>query len=111
MRLLLLTLLCLITTLSYSQINDCAELEVICNDDDIIFNPDGAGIDDFANPNNDPGCIVANESNSAWYYFQIDPAAPAGLQIGFTISPNGGQGEDYDWALFGPDVNCGNEKQ
>ncbi len=108
MRLILLTLLCLITTISFSQNTDCAEAEIICNDDDIVFNPNGAGIDDFADPDNDPGCIVANESNSAWYYFQIDPAAPVGLQLGFTISPNGGLGEDYDWALFGPDVSCGN---
>lgn len=68
----------------------------------------GPGDDDFANSNNHPGCITALEQNSAWYYFEIDPTAPPNLVLGFTIHPFGGYGEDYDWALFGPNVNCGN---
>ncbi|MFT7450527.1 MAG: hypothetical protein ACI9VN_001244, partial [Patescibacteria group bacterium] len=108
MRFSLLAICCLFTTISFSQINDCIDAIVICANDDIGFNPNGAGLNDFADPDNNEGCIVALESNSAWYYFEIEAGAPIGLQIGFTISPNGGIGEDYDWAVFGPDVNCDN---
>ena len=104
----LFSLLLLLPFFSYAQINDCIGAEVVCSDDDIAFNPLGPGFNDFANPNNDPGCMVALEQNSAWYYFEIDPNAPLGLILGFIISPNGGLGEDYDWALYGPDVECGN---
>ncbi|MFT7606930.1 MAG: hypothetical protein ACI8VT_004533, partial [Saprospiraceae bacterium] len=107
MRISLLTLFLFLSAIAFTQINDCVDALVICSNDNVAFNPDGAGIDDYADPDNDPGCIVALESNSAWYYFEIDPAAPNGLQLGFTISPNGGLGEDYDWALYGPDVSCG----
>ena len=106
MRITLLTLFCLVSTIAFTQINDCINALVICSDDDVGFNPNGAGANDFSDPDNNPGCIVALESNSAWYYFEIDNAAPSGLQLGFTISPNGGLGEDYDWALYGPDVTC-----
>ena len=50
MRLTLLTLFCLLCTFSYSQNNDCADAIVICGDEDIMDNPNGAGIDDFADP-------------------------------------------------------------
>ncbi len=95
---------------NYAQtpLNDCSGAEVVCSDEDLAFNPQGPGQDDFANPNNDPGCMTALEQNSAWYYFEIDPNAPPALILGFIISPNGGLGEDYDWALYGPDVECGN---
>ena len=89
------------------QINDCSEAVVVCDNQDLAFNPDGPGLDDYADPDNDEGCITALEQNSAWYYFQINPSAPPNLVLGFTISPNGGLGEDYDWALYGPNVNCG----
>ena len=89
------------------QINDCSKAVVVCDNQDLAFNPDGPGYDDFADPDNDEGCITALEQNSAWYYFQINPSAPPNLVLGFTISPNGGLGEDYDWALYGPNVNCG----
>ena len=89
------------------MINDCATAQVVCDDSDLAFNPDGPGLNDFADPDNDEGCITALEQNSAWYYFQIDPNAPPGLILGFIIHPKGGLGEDYDWALYGPDVDCG----
>jgi len=90
-----------------AQINDCADAVVLCSSENIAFNPQGPGLDDYADPDNDPGCIVALEQNSAWYYFEINDNAPPNLELGFIISPNGGFGEDYDWALYGPDVNCG----
>jgi len=92
---------------STAQIYDCSSAVVVCSNENLTFNPHGPGLDDYADPDNEPGCITALEQNSAWYYFEIDPLAPPGLTLGFIISPNGGFGEDYDWALYGPDVNCG----
>lgn len=111
MRPILLITLLVILFLSVdtkAQLNDCAGAAVVCSNEAIAFNPMGPGHDDFDDPDNHPGCIVSLEQNTAWYYFQIDPAAPSGLQIGFIIDPLGGLGEDYDWALFGPNATCGN---
>ncbi|MFT5385908.1 MAG: hypothetical protein ACI81W_003319, partial [Saprospiraceae bacterium] len=69
MRISLLTLFLFLSAIAFTQINDCVDALVICSNDNVAFNPDGAGIDDYADPDNDPGCIVALESNSAWYYF------------------------------------------
>ena len=103
----LFSALLLMPLLGKAQINDCASAVVVCTSESLTFNPNGPGYDDYADPDNDPGCITALEQNSAWYYFQIDPSAPPGLELGFIIAPNGGLGEDYDWALYGPGVNCG----
>lgn len=106
--LLLIISFLLLPFLGVAQINDCSLAQVVCGYEDITFNPEGPGINDFADPDNDEGCMTALEQNSAWYYFEIDPTAPAGLTLGFTILPAGGLGEDYDFALYGPDVDCGN---
>ena len=111
MKFFTLSLIVLLFGLSFTSqaqlINDCANAVVVCTSDDIAFNPDGPGENDYADPDNDEGCITALEQNSAWYYFQIDPLAPPNLVLGFIIHPKGGLGEDYDWALYGPDVTCG----
>jgi len=101
-------LLCLPFTGLTQTINDCVDAVVVCSDDDIGFNPDGPGQNDYADPDNNEGCITSLEQNSAWYYFQIDPTAPPDLVLGFILHPKGGLGEDYDWALYGPNVPCGN---
>ena len=90
-----------------AQANDCATATTICNNPPASGNPSGnGGFDDFSDPDNDPGCLTS-EGNTAWYYFEIPAGAPSGLELGFTIFPDGGFGEDYDWALFGPNVDCG----
>jgi gliding motility-associated-like protein len=105
------TLSCLfllfVLPLKAQTINDCADAVIVCSNEALTFNPDGPGYDDYSDPDNQPGCITSLEQNSAWYYFQINPNAPPNLELGFVIHPNGGLGEDYDWALYGPDVNCG----
>ena len=90
----------------FSQINDCVDAVVVCNNSNITFNPQGAGLDDFANPNNTSGCLATGEHSSAWYYFEIDPTAPPGQNLDFIIDPTGGAGQDYDFAIFGPNVPC-----
>jgi gliding motility-associated-like protein len=99
-------LLIIAPIITYAQITDCAGAEVLCSDGVVSFNPSGIGSDDFANGGNNAGCLLGDENQSAWYYFEFDGTMPAGSQIEFTIDPNGGSGEDYDFAVFGPDVDC-----
>src|SRR5688572_5378455 len=91
---------------THAQINNCIGARVVCDKEDITLNPLGPGLNDYADPDNNPGCLVDFENNTAWYYFEIQENAPFGLSLGFTINPNGGLGEDYDWAVYGPDVFC-----
>ncbi|KAA3626253.1 MAG: hypothetical protein DWQ02_20590, partial [Bacteroidetes bacterium] len=91
-----------------SQNEDCITAEVICSDGDISFTPTGAGIDDFADPDNDNDCLTGFEHQSGWYYFEFQPDMPPNSVIEFTINPDGGLGEDYDFAIYGPDVGCDN---
>ena len=96
------------------QVNtDCVTAQVICSDGPVDFNPNGIGIDDFANPNNSFGCFVlalpidsTAENYSAWYYFEFRTDMPPNSVIEFTISPFGGFGEDYDFLIFGPGLSC-----
>jgi hypothetical protein len=88
------------------QIEDCVGAQVICDDGVINFNPSGSGLNDFNNPNNDPGCLLTYENQSAWYYFEFNTDMPPNSLIEFTINPNGGLGEDYDFAIYGPYVAC-----
>ncbi len=102
---------CIAVSLSsaYAQFNlpdDCIGAIILCDGGDVAFNPVGGDIDDFADPDNDSGCLLNGENNSAWYYVEIDLDAPADLELGFTVTPGGGAGEDYDFAVWGPDVSC-----
>ncbi len=84
---------------------DCANAVVLCSDASISFNPTGIGaVNDFASPNNNQGCLSTGERNTAWYYFEFNANMPPGSQIAFTITPN--NSADYDFALYGPGVNC-----
>jgi gliding motility-associated-like protein len=92
----------------FAQGPDCAEALTICSDGQINFTPSGAGINDFADPDNFADCLFSDENQSAWYYFEFQPTMPANSIIEFTINPNGGAGEDYDFAIYGPNVDCDN---
>ena len=87
---------------------DCVDALVICTDGAQSFTPQGSGMNDFANPANDNGCLSDNENQSAWYYFEFQSDMPPGSMIGFTLTPDGGFGEDYDFAIYGPNVDCDN---
>lgn len=101
--LLMVVMLCFTTI--RAQNNDCINAEIICSDDNIGTNPLGPGSNDFADPDNFDGCL-SGENQSGWYYFEIRPDAPPGLELGFVINPDAGAGQDYDFAVFGPDVPC-----
>jgi gliding motility-associated-like protein len=90
----------------FAQIYDCEIAQVICSDTTFIFEPNGKGKDDFENPNNDNGCLLERERESAWYFFQFRTDMPPNSVIEFTIKPLGGNQIDFDFAIYGPDLNC-----
>lgn len=93
-------------TVMFAQHEDCDLAQVICDNGPISFNSEGTGTNDFLDPGNHPGCLLTNENQTAWYYFEFTPDMPANSIIEFTIEPNGGFTEDYDFAIYGPNVPC-----
>lgn len=104
---LLLIILFFIPIILTAQNNDCSSAVVLCTTGAVSFNPIGPGFNDFQNGNNNDGCL-SGEHSSAWYYFEVAPNSPPNANLAFTINPDQPSGEDYDFALFGPDVACGN---
>ena len=106
-----LVLLSLIPFFTNAQYEDCRTAFVICSDSSFTFLPTGPGIDDFANPNNDQGCLVGEpipENISAWFYFELREDMPLDSnQLGFVITDTvPGFFIDYDFSIYGPNVNC-----
>ncbi|MCB9279156.1 MAG: gliding motility-associated C-terminal domain-containing protein [Lewinellaceae bacterium] len=91
----------------YAQGPDCSSALTVCSSSPINFTSFGPGIDDFSAPGNDDGCL-SNEHQSAWFYFELDATTPLNSQLLFTITPTGGVGQDYDFAVFGPTNDCAN---
>lgn len=89
-----------------AQNNDCITAELICSNVSIAFNPSGPGANDFLPAGSNSGCLVTGEHQSAWYYFQFQSDMPPNGRIEFTITPDAGAGQDYDFAVFGPNVSC-----
>ncbi len=104
----IIPLVCLVANTAFSQNNDCVEAVVICNSSQINYNPAGPGANDFLDADNDAGCLLADEHQSAWYYFEFRDDMPPNSVIEFVITPNAGVGEDYDFAIYGPDPTCDN---
>ncbi len=96
----------LVANAAFAQNNDCIDAIVICSSSQISYNPAGPGVDDFADSDNDAGCLLADEHQSAWYYFEFRDDMPPNSLLEFTITPNAGSGEDYDFAIYGPDPYC-----
>src|SRR5690606_24601997 len=92
----LLLFFVLLLQLSYAQ-SDCATAIPVCGNSDISYTPSGPGL------SSEPlgGCL-STEHYSVWYSFTT---ATAGT-LTMTITPNAQA--DYDWAIYGPNVNCGN---
>ncbi len=94
---LLLFLLLLSRTL-YSQA-DCATALSVCGNSDITYSPSGIG----AINENLGGCLSTGEHNSIWYKITI----ATGGTLTFNLVPSDSDA-DYDWAVYGPNVTCGN---
>ncbi|MBF6645887.1 T9SS type B sorting domain-containing protein [Chryseobacterium indologenes] len=100
MRKLLLFVLLLISHTFYSQ-QDCATALAVCGNSNITYSPSGYG--DIKELENSGSCIdFTGEHNSIWYKITI----ATGGTLTFDLIPNN-PGADYDWAIFGPNVNCG----
>ena len=93
----------LIFTIIFSQFafsqSDCGTALPTCGGSAISYTPTGPGLilEDLG------GCLVADEHFSVWYTFT---AATTGT-LEFTITPNVFT-DDYDFAVYGPNVPCGN---
>lgn len=94
---LLLFLLLLSRTL-FSQA-DCSTALSVCGNSDITYSPSGIG----ALNENLGGCLTTGEHNSIWYKITI----ATGGTLTFDLAPSD-PNADYDWAIYGPNVTCGN---
>ncbi len=78
--------------------SDCGGNVQVCGNTPISFTPTGPG-----NVMETLGGCLSTEHFSIWYTFTI---ATSGT-LTFTINPNAFT-DDYDWAVYGPNVTCGN---
>ncbi|AZB31105.1 MULTISPECIES: gliding motility-associated C-terminal domain-containing protein [Chryseobacterium] len=98
MKKTLLFFLMIITQMIFAQSSsDCGGTVQVCGNTPISFTPTGPGDikEDLG------GCMTSDEHFSIWYTFTV---ATSGT-LTFTIVPNA-MANDYDWALYGPDVAC-----
>lgn len=97
-KLLLLLYSVLLMNNAYAQ-EDCSSAIAICNKSPFSYTALGLG-DEVELLG---GCLLlSGENHSVWYKFTI---ATSGT-LTFDINPTGLI--DYDWAIYGPDVNCSN---
>ncbi len=78
--------------------SDCQTGIPLCGNSDISYTPTGPG-----SINESLGGCLSTEHYSVWYSFTV---ATAGT-LTMTITPNAQA--DYDWAIYGPNVTCGNK--
>lgn len=81
---------------------DCANAIPVCSNGSINESSNGPGINDFAFPGNNSGCLSGGEHQSVWLYVQIE----SGTTLEFDIIPRGASSLDYDFAVFGPNKTC-----
>lgn len=98
-KILLSFILLLFFEFSYAQA-DCATAISVCGNSDINYSPIGIGnVDEDLG-----GCLQASgEHNSIWYKITIGTSGT----LTFNLVPND-PNADYDWAMYGPNSNCGN---
>ena len=105
--LIILSILC--SHIIFSQnIADCIDAVAVCETSSVNYEVIGIGdVNDL--PISESGCLgdggagTGIESNSIWFRFK---AARDG-QLGFNIIPDN-PGDDWDFAVYGPDVSCNN---
>lgn len=97
---LLLLIILFLSQVSYAQ-QDCITALTVCSNSDISYTPDGPGVQELPDGN----CGIFTERYSVWYRFTI---ATAGT-LTFTITPLQTSATDYDFYVWGPNVNCNNK--
>ncbi|MFZ3274654.1 MAG: hypothetical protein WA143_10335 [Lutibacter sp.] len=100
--------ICLVTGIYYGfGQQDCSDALPICSDANSGGVVNGFGFDDFFG-SSVSGClrnglgVTTIETNSYWFRIKL---AESG-QFGFNITPNN-LSEDWDFAVYGPNANCG----
>ncbi|MBU2928988.1 T9SS type B sorting domain-containing protein [Winogradskyella psychrotolerans] len=82
------------------QPNDCQFAVTVCGNSDFSLDVDGIGTQELNNSNT----CSSQENNSIWLEVNI---ATSGT-LAFTLTPSSTSiSEDYDFFIFGPNVNCG----
>ena len=76
---------------------DCSNSILVCNDVSFSGNSSGFGTQELPNNGTIDGCLTL-EHQSSWYTFQIATSGTISLNITTTY--------DYDFAIWGPNVNC-----
>lgn len=97
MKKYLLFFLLLLSRTLFSQA-DCSTALTVCGNSNITYSPSGIG----ALNENLGGCLTTGEHNSIWYKITI----ATGGTLTFDLVPSDPDA-DYDWAVYGPNVNCG----
>jgi|GEM_PF-2921110 len=90
---------------------DCLGAIPICGNDTIDIISGAMELNDFNNPNNDRGCLETGEGpHSTWLYFEFRDDMPANSELEMVIFPPDStdtwQQEDFDFAIYGPNLNC-----
>ena len=81
--------------------NDCQFAVTVCGNSDFSLDVNGIGTQELNNSNT----CGSRETNSIWLQVNM---ATAGT-LAFTLTPESTSiNEDYDFFIFGPNVNCGN---
>lgn len=84
---------------------DCSNAIIVCGNTNLELNSNGIGTDDFFLPGNNPPSCNFTESQSLWIKVNIVQSGT----LAFTITPESSNpDEDYDFAIYGPNVDCSN---
>jgi len=88
-------------TVNAQQPNDCQFAVTVCGNSDFSLNVSGIGTQELSNSNT----CGSQENNSIW--LQVNIASDGTLA--FTLTPGSTNiSEDYDFFIFGPNVDCSN---
>ena len=80
--------------------NDCSGALVVCDDSTLNLDAQGIGVQEVSGTNN----CDSSENNSIWLKLNIQNSGT----FGFILTPNSTNiAIDYDFFLYGPDVDCG----
>jgi hypothetical protein len=81
--------------------NNCTTATKICGNGSLNYNSTGFGVQEYSS--SAFGCLTAGEHQSSWYEFTVSQSGT----LAFNLIPNGGAGQDYDFAIWGPGAACG----
>ncbi|WP_108803593.1 T9SS type B sorting domain-containing protein [Aquimarina sp. Aq107] len=99
---LLLFILCF-KGYAQNEPTDCINSIIVCGNTNLELNSNGVGTNDFALPGNFPPDCAFVESQSLWIKVNIVQSGT----LAFTITPESSSAaEDYDFAVYGPNVTC-----